>query len=264
MTHPQGFASMQAFAIPGIPAVKQGCDVGRLILDAIAPMDLALLPSDVFVVAQKIVSKAEGRTRQASAIEAGPEARDIAARSGKNAAKVQAILDESSEILRVVNVPPDGVVIARHKAGWVCANAGIDESNLGDDLAADTLLLLPEDPDASARRIAEAIADATGVRPGVIISDTFGRPWRRGLLNVAIGVDGVVPIVDWVGKKDAYGRRLNVSQQALADEIAAASGLLMAKDAATPVILFRGIEWDRSASAHAVDYVRHPNEDLFK
>jgi coenzyme F420-0:L-glutamate ligase / coenzyme F420-1:gamma-L-glutamate ligase len=146
--------------------------------------------------------------------------------------------------------------------GWVSANAGIDESNLGRDDGA--LLLLPDDPDLSARRIAESITSATGVRPGVVITDTFGRPWRRGLVNVAIGLANLPAIVDLVGSADAYGRTLQVSQQAFADEIAAASGLLMLKEAAMPVVVVRGLRWTADRGVSARHYVRPLAEDLFK
>ncbi|TFE42366.1 coenzyme F420-0:L-glutamate ligase [Paraburkholderia dipogonis] len=253
---------MRAFALRGIPEVQPQDDIAAHIVKSMVEMGETWHPTDIVVVAQKIVSKAEGRVRELDMIAPGKAAREIAEKSGKDARKVQAILDESSEILRVVRCKPDGIVIARHHSGWVCANAGIDESNLGG--SANRLLLLPVDPDASARRIATGIEERAHIRPGVIITDTFGRPWRRGLVNVAIGLSGVTPIIDWVGEKDAFGRELLVSQQAVADEIAAASGLLMPKDAATPVVVFRGLHWRANPHASARDYVRPLHEDLFK
>lgn len=174
---------------------------------------------------------------------------------------MQAILDESTAIVRTSTAPPDGIIIARHKCGWVSANAGIDESNLG---AEGQLLLLPEDPDASAARIAASLHRLTGHRPGIIITDTFGRPWRKALVNVALGTAGVPPILSWIGEKDAYGRVLKASEQALADELAAASGLLMRKDAGTPVIVVRGLPWERNEAASCREYVRPLEQDLFK
>lgn len=250
------------FALPGIPEVRPGDSLAAFISTAMNAIGKSWQRGDIVVVAQKVVSKAEGRFRKLKDIEASARAIEISNESGKDPRKVQAILDESSDVLRVVPGIPDGIVIARHKCGWVCANAGIDESNLGE--ANGQLLLLPIDPDASARGIAQSIEQETGVRPGVVITDTFGRPWRRGLVNVAIGLSEVVPIIDWIGQKDAFGRSLQVSQQAFADEIAAASGLLMPKDAATPVVIFRGLHWLPDPDACARRYVRPLQEDLFK
>ncbi|WP_144141083.1 coenzyme F420-0:L-glutamate ligase [Paraburkholderia sp. BCC1884] len=259
MREPSG---VEVFALHGIPEVQPSDDIAGFIVEAMERAGRTWQSSDIVVVAQKIVSKAENRLRDIADIEPGPKAIEISEASGKDARKVQAILDESTEVLRVVRCKPDGIVIARHKCGWVCANAGIDESNLGG--RTQQLLLLPVDPDASAQGIAAGIEARTRVRPGVVITDTFGRPWRRGLVNVAIGLSDVAPMIDWVGQKDAFGRELQVSQQALADEIAAASGLLMPKDAATPAVVFRGLQWRADPDANARRYVRPLNEDLFK
>jgi coenzyme F420-0:L-glutamate ligase/coenzyme F420-1:gamma-L-glutamate ligase len=253
---------MEMIALPGIPQIASGDDLAALIVQAMARAGEPWVDGDVLAIAQKVVSKSEGRTRALRDITPSPRALAIAASCGKDARKVQAILDESTDILRAVPAPPDGIVIARHRQGWVCANAGIDESNLGSREG--ELLLLPLDPDASARRIADRIESATSVRPGVVITDTFGRPWRRGLVNVALGLSDVPAIVDWVGRDDAYGRRLQVSQQALADEIAAAAGLLTLKDAATPVVLIRHLPWTRERDARGSHYVRPLKEDLFQ
>jgi coenzyme F420-0:L-glutamate ligase / coenzyme F420-1:gamma-L-glutamate ligase len=259
MHEPSG---IEVFALHGIPEVQPFDDIAGFIVEAMDAAGRTWQASDIVVVAQKIVSKAENRLRNIADIEPGPKAIEISEASGKDARKVQAILDESIDVLRVARCKPDGIVIARHKSGWVCANAGIDESNLGPKT--EQLLLLPVDPDASAQGIAAGIHARTQVRPGVVITDTFGRPWRRGLVNVAIGLSDVAPIIDWVGQKDAFGRQLQVSQQAFADEIAAASGLLMPKDAATPVVVFRGLKWRADPDANARRYVRPLNEDLFK
>lgn len=253
---------IEFFAIPGIPEILPGDDVGAILARAAQAAGEKLLDADIILVAQKIVSKSEGRFRTLSEIVPSAEALDISARCGKDPRKVQAILDESSAILRVSAAPPDGIVIARHKSGWVAANAGIDESNLGS--AEGQLLLLPVDPDVSAVRIADGILRLSGQRPGVIVTDTFGRPWRKGLVNVALGTSEVPPIINWVGKSDAYGRRLAVSEQAFADELAAVSGLLMVKDASTPAVVVRGLQWMRAESATCRDYVRPAEQDLFK
>ena len=253
---------LELFTLSGLPEIVPGDDLGALFVERAQAAGETLLDSDIILVAQKVVSKSEGRFRRLADIVPTHEALDIAERSGKDARKVQAILDESTGIVRVVKSPPDGIIIARHKHGWVSANAGIDESNLGS--AEGQLLLLPEDPDASARRIAESIERLTSRRPGVIVTDTFGRPWRKGLVNVTLGTSEVKPIINWVGKSDAYGRRLQVSEQALADELAAASGLLMVKDASTPAVVVRGLQWERAPNACGVDYVRPLDKDLFQ
>lgn len=255
-------SKLEMMALTGMPEVKAGDDLASMIDVALRGAGESWQHGDVLAVAQKIVSKSEGRVRWIAQIQASDEACRLAARCGKDARKVQAILDESVEILRVADSTPEGVIIARHRQGWVCANAGIDESNLGE--LEGQLLLLPLDPDESARRIAEGIEKRAGVRPGVVITDTFGRPWRRGLLNVALGCAGVTPIIDWVGWPDAYGRSLRVSQQALADEVAAASGLLMPKNGGTPVVLIRHLRWRPDEQATARHYVRALKEDLFR
>lgn len=253
---------LEMFSLEGIPEVVPGDDLGELIRLAMLHCGHVWEEGDVIAVAQKVVSKAEGRFRRLADIVPEARAVEISARCGKDPRKVQAILDESIDVVRIVAAPPDGIIIARHKHGWVCANAGIDESNLGNREG--ELLLLPIDPDSSATAIAGHIEQVAGVRPGVVITDTFGRPWRKGLVNIAIGSNGIDPFVDWVGKEDAYGRRLAVTQQAFADEVAAASGLLMLKDGKCPVIVFRGLQWTRSANASCRRYVRSLSEDLFQ
>ncbi|WP_218511906.1 coenzyme F420-0:L-glutamate ligase [Variovorax sp. dw_308] len=246
----------------GIPEVLPGDDLGELIQRTFLKCGHVWEDGDVIAVAQKVVSKSEGRFRRLADIVPDARALEISTRCGKDPRKVQAILDESVDVVRIVAAPPDGIIIARHKHGWVCANAGIDESNLGDHEG--ELLLLPVDPDASATAIADSIERVAGIRPGVVVTDTFGRPWRKGLVNIAIGSDGIDPFVDWVGKADAYGRLLSVTQQAFADEVAASSGLLMVKDGNCPVIVFRGLQWTRSANASCRRYVRALSEDLFQ
>lgn len=252
--------ALRLFALPGIREIREGDDLGVLITQAMAVCNEQWQVGDIAVIAQKIVSKAEGCTRRLADITPTARALDIAAQSGKDARKVQAILDESIDIVRVAAFPPDGLVIARHRDGWVCANAAIDESNVGED---GVLLLLPENSDASARRIADALSEISGFAVGVVITDTFGRAWRRGLVNVAIGVAHVPTVVSWIGQPDAYGRTLHVSEPAFADEIAAAAGLLMGKDSGTPVIVVRGLVWDVDVLANAKQFVRPVKEDLF-
>jgi len=256
-----GSNTMELVALPGIPGVREGDDVGDLVADAMARTGRQWQTGDIVVIAQKIVSKAEGRTRRLADIYPSHMAWEYASVSDKDPRKVQAMLDESVDVVRVAKVGPDGLMITRHRHGWVCANAAIDESNVGED---GTMLLLPVDPDASAAEVARKLEARGGIKPGVIISDTFGRAWRRGLVNVAIGAANVPVIVDWIGRVDAYGRPLQVSQPAFADEVAAAAGLLMGKDSFTPVVLVRGLSWDIDNGAHARQLVRPLEEDLFQ
>ncbi|MGE5636065.1 MAG: coenzyme F420-0:L-glutamate ligase, partial [Nocardioidaceae bacterium] len=217
-------------ALPGLPAVRPGDDLGAL-LAAAAPPDLA--DGDVLAVAHKVVSKAEGRVRRLAEIVPGDRARALAAEHGKDARVVQAVLDESRALLRADH----GVLVCETRHGLVCANAGVDRSNLAAD---EELLLLPEDPDASASALRARIAAERGVRPAVIVTDSFGRAWRIGEVDVAIGAAGVVPLETWRGRADAFGRELHVTTIAVADALAAAADLARAKDSAEPAVHVRG------------------------
>lgn len=250
-------------ALPGIPDVQPGDALGPMLLEAVQRAGLTLQEGDVLVIAQKIVSKAEGQFVVLAEVEPSSEAKALAAEVGKDPRKVEVILRESRRIVRAVKRPDanEGLLIAEHRLGFICANAAVDESNLGQEGA---LLLLPEQPDQSARLIRDALQQASGQRVGVIISDTFGRPWRMGLVNVAVGVAGVPAVVDQVGECDAFGRTLTVTNPALADELAAASGLLMSKNGRTPAILFRGLDWQEAPESSARDLLRPQQEDLFR
>jgi coenzyme F420-0:L-glutamate ligase/coenzyme F420-1:gamma-L-glutamate ligase len=186
------------------------------------------------VVAHKVVSKAEGRLRRLAEIAPGPRARGLADEHHKDPRLVQAVLDESEDVLRAGH----GVLICRTRHGFVCANAGVDHSNAPSE---DEIVLLPEDPDASARSLRAGIAAATGSRPAVIVSDSFGRAWRLGEVDVAIGVAGLRPLDDWRGRPDAYGRELQVTTLGVADAIAAAADLARVKDSREPAVLVRGV-----------------------
>jgi coenzyme F420-0:L-glutamate ligase/coenzyme F420-1:gamma-L-glutamate ligase len=211
--------------------VQAGDDLAALIAGALDdPRD-----GDVLVVAQKIVSKAEGRTRALAEVEPGERARDLAGEHGKDARLVQVILDETAELLRAGH----GVLICATRHGLVCANAGVDMSNIP---GADVALLLPEDPDGSARALRARLRELTGARVGVVISDSFGRAWRLGLTDVAIGAAGIDPLEDWRGRPDAQGRKLQATEVAIADELAAAADLARTKDSQEPVVLIRGME----------------------
>jgi coenzyme F420-0:L-glutamate ligase/coenzyme F420-1:gamma-L-glutamate ligase len=248
--------SLSATALDALPDIGAGDDLAALIAAA-APADLA--DGDVLVVAHKVVSKAEARVRELDSIAPGERALALAAAHGKDARLVQAVLDESAELLRA----RDGVFICETRHGFVCANAGVDQSNAS---RPGELVLLPEDPDASARRLRAEIAAALGVRPAILIADSFGRPWRLGQTDVAIGAAGLVVLDDWSGRPDAYGRELRVTAIAIADAAAAAADLARAKDERRPVVLVRGL--DRYVSAEdgpgAAALRRPPEQDLFR
>jgi coenzyme F420-0:L-glutamate ligase/coenzyme F420-1:gamma-L-glutamate ligase len=249
-------AQLTCVALPSLPAVEPGDDLAAEIA-AVAPADLG--DGDLLVVAHKVVSKAEGRVRRLDEIEPGERARTLAAEHNKDARLVQAVLDESAELLRAV----DGVLICVTRHGFVCANAGVDQSNAG---AAGELVLLPEDPDASARRLRAGVAAALGVRPAVVIADSFGRAWRLGQTDVAIGLAGLTAVDHWHGRPDAFGRELRVSAIAIADAAAAAADLARAKDSLEPAVLVRGLEryvtTDDGPGAAAL--LRPREQDLFR
>jgi coenzyme F420-0:L-glutamate ligase / coenzyme F420-1:gamma-L-glutamate ligase len=212
--------------------VRPGEDLAAMIAAA-APPDLD--DGDVLVVAHKVVSKAEGRVRQLADVEPGERAVMLASEQGKDARAVQVVLDETATLLRAER----GVMICETHHGFVCANPGVDASNAG---APDELILLPLDPDASARRLRARIGELRGARPAVIVSDSFGRAWRIGQTDVAIGAAGVRPVDDWVGRRDTAGRELRATAIAVADSLAAAADLARAKDSREPAVLVRGVE----------------------
>jgi coenzyme F420-0:L-glutamate ligase/coenzyme F420-1:gamma-L-glutamate ligase len=237
--------------------VRPGDDLAGLIAAA-APGDLAA--TDILVVAHKVVSKAEGRVRRLSEIEPGERARSLAEEHRKDARLVQAVLDDSAELLRAV----DGTLICVTRHGLVCANAGVDQSNASGD--GDELVLLPEDPDASAARLRSGIEAARGVRPAIVVTDSFGRAWRLGQTDVAVGAAGIVPLDEWIGRPDAFGRDLRVTSIAVGDSIAAAADLARAKDSLEPVVLVRGLERyvTREDGPGAAALRRPAEDDLFR
>ena len=211
--------------------MRPGDDLAALIAAA-APPDLD--DGDVLVVAHKVVSKAEGRIRRLPDVEPDERAVLLATEQGKDPRVVQVVLDETVELLRSTR----GVMICETRHGFVCANAGVDASNAA---SADELILLPLDPDASARALRARLGELRGVRPAVIVSDSFGRAWRIGQTDVAIGAAGVEPVDDWVGRRDSTGRELHATAIAVADSIAAAADLARAKDSREPAVLVRGL-----------------------
>jgi coenzyme F420-0:L-glutamate ligase/coenzyme F420-1:gamma-L-glutamate ligase len=218
-------------------------------------MGLELADKDIIVIAQKIVSKAEGRVLRLDSITPSTLAREWAAAYDKDARMVEAVLIESRRIVRMER----GVIISETRHGFVCANAGVDASNVAEDM----ITLLPEDPDGSARVIQAALEQEFKVSLAIIISDTFGRPWREGIANVAIGVAGIAPLIDYRGQADSFGRPLRVTVIAVADELASAAELVMQKSAAVPVVIIRGFDYEaREASAR--ELIRPPEQDLFR
>ena len=238
--------AIQITGVENIPDIREGDDLAGLIRAAAPP----ITPRTIVVVAQKIVSKAEGATVDLAAVEPSPFAREWAAKWSRDPRLVEMVLRESRRIVKMDR----GVLIAETQHGLVAANAGVDESNVPGDF----VTLLPRDPDASAR----ALRDAFGAG-AVIVSDTFGRPWREGLVNVAIGVAGLAPLEDLRGTPDLYGRRLNSTVLALADELAAAAGLVMRKAAGVPVAIIEGCPFVAS-EAGAGALIRPPERDMFR
>lgn len=247
-------------ALPAIPAVKPGDDVARLLLHALAAGEHTLQEGDVLAIAQKIISKAEGRLVVLADVVPGPRAREIAAVTGKDPRLVELILQESESVSRMA----PGVLVVRHRLGFTSANAGIDRSNVQQGEAGETVLLLPRDPDHSAAQIRQALAAATGVAPGIVICDSHGRPFRLGTLGVAIGVAGIPALWDRRGDPDLFGYRLQHSDVGVADEIAAAAGLLMGQGAeGQPVVLLRGLQLP-PADGKAGDLIRPLAKDLYR
>jgi coenzyme F420-0:L-glutamate ligase/coenzyme F420-1:gamma-L-glutamate ligase len=242
-------------ALPGIPAVQSGANLAALIRAA-AQHAAIPLRAGALVVCQKIVSKAEGRVVALSDVTPSAEAEKLAAEDGRDPRQLELVLRETARIVRRGH----GVTISETKHGFVCANAGVDLSNAP---AVDTAVLLPLDPDASARALRDALLTEGATLPfAVIISDTFGRPWREGLVDVALGSAGIAPICDLSGSSDLGGRELHATATATADQLAAAAGLLMRKDAGTPAVWIEGIEIKGDGDIR--ETLRNPATDLFR
>jgi len=242
-------------AVTGLPELAEGDELGSLIAAR-----STLEPGDLVVVSQKAVSKAEGRIRKLSSVLPGAEARKLAAVLGKEPALIELILEESSEVLRAER----GVLITETRQGFVCANAGIDSSNLPED---DTVCLLPADPDASARRLRAELEERSGSAPlATIIADSFGRAWRLGQAEVAIGCAGIEPLDDWRGRTDASGRELAATAIAIADQAAGAADLVRDKSSGVPAAIVRGLErFVTAADGPGASSLRRPrDEDLFR
>ncbi len=251
---------LRARALPGLPEITRGADLADLIVAATARASIRLDASTVLVIAHKAVSKAEGAVVALRDVTAGAEAVELAARLGKpDARAVQVVLDQCVDVVRAER----GVIIGRTRHGFVCANAGVDTSNAA---AEGEVVLLPRDPDASARRLRAALHERVGVAPAVVVSDSFGRAWRLGQVDVAVGCAGLRPLDDWRGRHDSVGRELSATLIAVADGAAAAADLVRDKDSREPVVLVDGL------AAHVTDadgpgaaaMVRAVGEDLFR
>ena len=232
-------ARVELLAPDGIPEIHPGDDLGAMIANALSDAAIGLQQDDVLVVTQKVVSKAEGRLVDLASVDPSPAAREFAERWGKDPRQVELVLRESAEVVRMAE---GGLIISRTPHGFVCANAGVDLSNVGDG---DVATLLPLDPDASARRLVQRLGELTGARPAVVISDSFGRPWRNGIVNVAIGVAGLAPLLDLRGTPDAQGREMRSTVIAVADELASAAELAGGKTDQRPVVVVRGYTTER-------------------
>jgi coenzyme F420-0:L-glutamate ligase/coenzyme F420-1:gamma-L-glutamate ligase len=248
--------SITLSAIEGIPPVNQGDDLARLIAGGIEKTGLKLQAGDIVVVCQKVVSKAEGRVVDLKTIAPSEFANILAKRWKKDPRAVELVLRQTNRIVR----NDRGVIIVETGQGWVCANAGVDESNT---LTGDSAILLPEDPDASAARIRAGLKNLCGLELAVLVTDTFGRPWRDGLTEICLGIAGMNPILDLRGTTDLGGRELHHTVVAIADELAAAAGLLMEKAAAVPAVLVRGYAY-RPFDGSAKVLIRPAEADLFR
>ncbi len=242
--------------LTGLPEVRCGDDLAAMIVDAVRSSALNFRPGDILVVTQKAVSKAEGRVLSLSDVTPSPHARSWAVLVGKDPRLVELILREAKRIVRMDR----GILIAETRHGFICANAGVDRSNLP---GRETAALLPLDPDSSANAIRDRIISLCQVEVAVLISDTFGRPWRVGLSNAAIGVSGMLPIKEYGDVKDDFGRPLQATTIAVADELAAAAELVMGKTGRVPAVLIRGYRYPEGAGQASM-LLRAPEQDLFK
>lgn len=254
-------SDLSARSVPGLPEVGLGEDLAELIVQRLRADSAgrALRDGEIVAIAHKIVSKTEGATIDLRTAEPSERAAALAAEQGKDPRAVQVVLDQSAEILRAAN----GVLICRTHHGFVCANAGVDASNSPDE---ESLIVLPSDPDASACRIRARLRELSGANVGVLITDSFGRAWRHGQCDVAIGCAGIVPLDDWRGRTDSQGRELRATWLAVADAIAAIADLARAKDSREPVVLIDGLERfvTNTDGPGANDMIRPIEDDLFR
>jgi coenzyme F420-0:L-glutamate ligase / coenzyme F420-1:gamma-L-glutamate ligase len=252
--------AVELLAVPGLPVIKPGDDLANLIAEGLTRADMQPRANDVLAVAQKIVSKAEGRSVELATVKPSARAVALAEEVKKDPRLVELILSES---VRIVRSRPN-VLVVEHRLGFVMANAGVDQSNVGPTDGIERALLLPIDPDGSAEILRAQLSNRFGVPLAVIVNDSFGRAWRRGTAGVAIGAAGLPALLDLRGNPDLFGRTLQVSITGFADEIAAAASLVMGQgDEAQPVVLVRGLSWKAPANP-AAELVRPAAEDLFR
>jgi coenzyme F420-0:L-glutamate ligase/coenzyme F420-1:gamma-L-glutamate ligase len=250
--------AVQLIGLNDAPEITPGMDLARVILDAARASDLTPGDDDILIVTHKVVSKAEGRLINLREVQPSDLAQRFATQWNKDARQVEVVLRESARIVRMDR----GIIISQTRHGFVCANAGVDASNVA---GAEIVCLLPVDPDDSAARLREAIQRAAGVHPAVIITDSFGRPWRQGIVNVAIGVAGIAPLVDYRGQPDDYGRVMNVSVIAIADELASAAELVTGKLGRCPFVVARGYASPgKDAEGRGADLLMDASTDLFR
>ena len=248
---------VRVIGVQGMPEIQPGDDIAGLLMDAAQRQGTAVEAGDVVVLTQKVVSKAEGRVVSINSVEASPLAVTITEGHRRDPRHTELILRESERIVRMDR----GVIISETRHGFICANAGIDASNIP---GADTVCLLPVDPDASARSIRDAIKERLGVDVAVVVSDTFGRPWRNGATNVAIGVAGFDPMLSYVGQEDSHGNLLHTTEIAVGDELAAAAELVTGKVDAVPVSIIRGYSYVPMEDACIQRLIRTGDKDLFR
>lgn len=247
---------LQIFGVPGLPEITNGADLGTMILEAAAAAGTPLESGDVVVVTSKIVSKAEGQTVELAEVEVSPFARQYAERWEKEPAIVELVLRESKRVVRQVGP----VLITETHHGFICANSGVDQSSSG---AHGRAVLLPADPDASCRGMRKAFA-AKGIDAAVIISDTFGRPWREAQTDIAIGIAGLDPITSYIGQHDPHGHEFKVQAVCLADELAGAAELVKGNVSRVPVGVIRGLAWEADDTASIAPVLRDQSRDLFR
>ncbi|HET9014875.1 MAG TPA: coenzyme F420-0:L-glutamate ligase [Thermomicrobiaceae bacterium] len=248
-------AEIRVIGVDGIPEARPGDDPAELVVRGIEQSGLRVEDGDVVVVTHKLVSKSQGRLVSLETVEPSPFAREIGERYGKDPRHVEVVLRESARVVRMDH----GLIIAETRHGFICANAGVDASNV----AGTVVSMLPLDPDGAARDIRRALGERYGADVAVVITDSFGRPWRRGIVNIAIGAAGIRPLLDYRGQYDEHGYELRATVIAVADEIASASELVMGKLDRRPVAIVRGYRWE-SGDEGAAGLVMDPTRDLFR
>lgn len=258
---PEPIQCVNLTALPNIPLVQPGDNVAQFIVESLRMADIQLADNDILVIAHKIISKAEGQLLNLSDITPSQRAKELAELTGKDAQLIQVILDESVSVERA----RVGVIVTEQRGGWVVANSAVDQSNVESCNGQQSVLLLPEDPDASARNLRKQLHDKTGAKVAIIINDTHGRPFRMGAIGVAIGVAGIVPLVDLRGAEDLFGYTMRTTEVATADEIASAASMLQGQTAqGTPVVHIRGLSFLASETHTARGLQRPKQMDMFR